>query len=536
MKWREEQFKHDTAKLSSSQSSPTALSISKANYLGPSFGRRPRGHGGWRVDMALFVSNKAEGTRVLHCPTPQELHKKTWDEDFGRGGRLIQERTIVPGEPIDPIGMGELVDPASQKTFSYGRKKPLTGFRRMKPFLIMPSIPTTRPITIRFRTMIKNALTLSRSAGIQHHLSKNKIPENESWRPQYSQFPDPLFGRYPADVKAYESNKAVRELPNPYTDAGRTYYGNIKTRSLDPDMAAPNPAFARKHGLIAQAISLHKGVDYKLMPTAEDMAIQQGFREHEENVIQTSVECFKGPFTAEMFKDSGIDFPIRWATTEDLLSSGAGHGDVLSDMGSLVDGAQCPSKDVQFSKRLQKHEVHTLSLIPDAARARHDAKDTINQPCSNLAQKSPVLFQQNIELRGGAGQKCRWGEIFTCSLIFNTWMGSGTRCERHAGESRPQLGSTQKPTQGVLEIYSENFLRGLSSNLRWRIGSKLIKGYPLFFLIHTSRAMPTEFTMGKKEGVRTSSPISTNSYGEEFIAAASRPQGMFEYMIRVQPD
>jgi hypothetical protein len=123
--------------------------------------------------------------------------------------------------------MSGLDDPVLQETPSYRRKKSLADFRPMKPFPTMPSIPMTRSTTLRIPTIIKSPLAFSRSGGIQHRLSKNEVPENESWRPKYSQFPDPLFGRYTTDVRAYECNRAVRGLPNPYTDAGKTYYGNI---------------------------------------------------------------------------------------------------------------------------------------------------------------------------------------------------------------------------------------------------------------------------------------------------------------------
>lgn len=101
MRWREEHSDHDPTTLSNSESSKDSQSKTGPHSSTPLFGGGPGGHRAWRMEQSLFVSDKAQGTRVVHCPTPQELHKQVWNEEYGRGGRLVDERNIDPGAPVE---------------------------------------------------------------------------------------------------------------------------------------------------------------------------------------------------------------------------------------------------------------------------------------------------------------------------------------------------------------------------------------------------------------------------------------------------
>jgi hypothetical protein len=103
-KWREDHPERERATLSSSQSSQTLSSNSEIQPITPGYGIGTGAHGGdWRLENALFISSKAQVTRILHRPSAQELHKKTWNKYFGRGGKLVQERTAIPGQLVDGI-------------------------------------------------------------------------------------------------------------------------------------------------------------------------------------------------------------------------------------------------------------------------------------------------------------------------------------------------------------------------------------------------------------------------------------------------
>ena len=75
----------------STSTSPTSLVLST--------GRSASAHLGtaWQIEHSIFVSKGGEKASVLYCPTPEDFHRHLWDPEFGRGGKLVEERRLLIG-------------------------------------------------------------------------------------------------------------------------------------------------------------------------------------------------------------------------------------------------------------------------------------------------------------------------------------------------------------------------------------------------------------------------------------------------------
>lgn len=358
-KWREDHPDRDSAAMSSSSSLQTLSSSTEIQTLTPDFGIGTGVRGGdWRLENAIFVSSKAKGTRVLHCPSPQELHKKTWNDEFGRGGKLVQERIINPGDILDDI------DPLPQNELPLKRKKSFADLRSMRPFGEISGIRRIRSrsfISVKLNSALHRNFT-SRILGWR--LDRTRA-QNEALTRERCFPPHPLHGRKTNEVDAYEVDPVVRSLPDPESDIGRSYYSNIPTWPLPPCISIPSPKFARKHDLVPNEMSLPGNITIRLGPTADEMAIEKSF-----NVVSGSQSwsdsiCSAGPFTPELFKDSGIDFPRLWGSTGYMSSCEEFEVGTLSDLGLLGDGAQSPSKYLQpVSECKQISSSHSTPPLP----------------------------------------------------------------------------------------------------------------------------------------------------------------------------
>ena len=99
------------------------------------------------------------------------------------------------------------------------------------------------------------------------------------------------------------------------------------------------------------------------------MAIEKSFQDATGSQSLRSAIALAGPFTPELFKDGGIDFPRNWGDMEPVSGCGTAEDEALSDMGALGDAAQSPSKNLQsFSKR--KQTSSSFSVFPES-RQRH---------------------------------------------------------------------------------------------------------------------------------------------------------------------
>jgi hypothetical protein len=66
----------------------------------------------WRIEHSVFVSTGGKQASVAYCPTPAELHKGSWDPEYGRAGARLQTDTVhmslsepthAPAEPSTAI-------------------------------------------------------------------------------------------------------------------------------------------------------------------------------------------------------------------------------------------------------------------------------------------------------------------------------------------------------------------------------------------------------------------------------------------------
>jgi hypothetical protein len=364
-KWREDHPDRERATVLSSQSPQIPSSNSETRLTTPDYriGTGARG-GDWRLENALFVSSRAQGTRVLHCPSPQELHKKTWNEDFGRGGKLVQERIVNQGEP-------DGMDHTPDQVLPLKRKKSFADLCSMRSFVnvtVLPRIESINFVPEKLNTSLHRKLS-ARSRG--WHSKQANTRKKAQGRTRHH--PDLLLGRFANEVKIYESDPAVRNLPDPKSDIGQSYYNNILTWPLPPGISVPSPRFARRHGLVPEELPLPGGLVIKLVPTADEMAIGKNFQDTGRSKSPGNAINLAGPFTPELFKDSGIDFPQHWGNTKHIPAVGKFEVETLSDMGTLGDAAQSPSKDLQsisqdiqassksvLTRSEQEHRIYTL--------------------------------------------------------------------------------------------------------------------------------------------------------------------------------
>ena len=54
-----------------------------ANVQSQNFG--VRGRLDWQIEFSTFVTVPGQTTRVIYCPSAQQLHELCWNEDYGRG-------------------------------------------------------------------------------------------------------------------------------------------------------------------------------------------------------------------------------------------------------------------------------------------------------------------------------------------------------------------------------------------------------------------------------------------------------------------
>jgi hypothetical protein len=231
-----------------------------------------------------------------------------------------------------------------------------------------------------------------------------------------------------------------------------------------------------------------------------------------------------------MFKDSDIDFPLQWQTMENLLSAGDGDCEVLSNLGSLVDGTQSPPKPVQhISECFHKHEVHANSALSEAASARLGA-DAVNKSCHYFAQETAVSSQQTVKLRRGARQKCLWEKEFSYHLS-STRTGLLSRSESSAVRSRPHSDITRKSICTLPGAHLEDSCKTFPFDLRRSFISRIGIGNAFSFLIHTIRVGAQASIIPEKEGSQSPSPIKMDLYGEETVAPVKIPQGMLAFLF-----
>jgi uncharacterized membrane protein len=254
----------------------------------------------WQINHSVYVSNVSSGTQVLYCPTPRRLNEMSFDQDFGRGGRLVEERY-----------------------FSFGR---LSFVRSSPPVRNSASTDQQMLEDKEETTSIKNKKKKKKKRGVGVSLllcGITRFLKSKNGTSSRTSFPRDFEGQGTAEAKEFDTSHEMKTLPDTPSLEGKRYYANVPTIALPDNVTLP-AAFFRKHGLIAEHESLPEDIQLINPPSAEDKAIRNAHlisrrihgRTVSENLDQNShktcdvsnEEVFNGPFTAALFKDGGLDF------------------------------------------------------------------------------------------------------------------------------------------------------------------------------------------------------------------------------------
>lgn len=312
--WR---YQSDGSKCQQSQQ-PIATDIRDTLKL-PSFGVRTE----WQIDHSTFISIPGKGTSVLHCPSAQEVNTLYFRGDCGQKGRLVKERTVTPG-----ICAPKLPTEMSFNAFD--------GLNVLESGLLPTEQPNLAPL-----------------GSVSKALSRGMLSLMGSWHQRSSSLDTPLMPRVDCgcdscthssfSAAVYENLPTVQGLPDPGTSEGKAYYGNIGNVPL-PQWCNPiNGSFIRKHNLIPGDMHLPDSIKFNRLRHADDLAIDRSVEKSWQAAYTNEPICFDGPFTAELFKDSGVDY--RWSL---------GGFESPRDLGCLEDGNNPCIKWKGFSQSLRK--------------------------------------------------------------------------------------------------------------------------------------------------------------------------------------
>ncbi|KAI0965988.1 hypothetical protein F4678DRAFT_484543 [Xylaria arbuscula] len=266
----------------------------------------------WLIDHTLFVSTRAEGTRPMRSPNPQEFHEMQWDSDYGGTGRLVEEREF-----------------------------PMTSLDQ--PSDISPSETTETSVSPQSRSQrLRHSLSsLSILEKFVEKIGKQKrAPEMEqrrrSWIPHSFTFDSsPLF----RDKRAQCGTVSV-----PWPE----------------DCQIPNAIFARKFLIVDHGENLPPHLPISQMPTAESKATDTIVEAANTGLLnQASSWLFRGPFTPQLGFDGGLDY--QWSPHDpaptrrfdrEAPPPGSSHFDLhYSPRTTRLIGYDTRVKSQQLSKR-----------------------------------------------------------------------------------------------------------------------------------------------------------------------------------------
>lgn len=415
------------AKLSDSDSICLASRSSVAT-VSPHFGIAHRSV--WHIENSLYVSSLRGGTTVLYCPTPQEMHERAWDESYGRGGRFIRTRRIGP----DAISLMEFREPDAPKA------------------------------TMRERTI---GIFLHAWPGSLSNVLKIRLPR-ERFRTifilRFKRKPVPNPHQH-CSVPVYEGTQEVMNLPDHDTEEGKAYYRNIKTAELPPGVEIPNAMFARKHDLAQVPGNLNR------MGSVEDLAILKCLEANYEAETEGKRWSYRGPLTASLFKDGGIDY--QWEVFEAPISGPSQQSrsdltlsrysymssgdDQLSDLSTLrIPAAPARSQRARSQSRRALQGGDDIIHHDRIQVAIHDSYDAARTYASWLrseAEAEAHPFSENLNIveeddRSSASHFDRFASRLQGKLNI-----SGLQTPRpspdHAGEDRRQGGIRKRTAESV---------------------------------------------------------------------------------------
>ena len=226
------------------------------------------------IDNTMWVSSRHEGTRPVRRFNPTEFHEMQWNPDFGRGGKLVEEKVIYPLE------QGGRPQPGDQPACTRANlEKPCVHHRRKK-----------YGRKSKGQAKLKKALPGCKSNCRLQPLTQKPQKTVMQERVRQSWFSSILGFDTVVSLKDFLDNRVV----------------NLPSR-------IPNAIFARKYNLVEEDMPLYYHIPIGLMPTAEACVkkcaamniAQQAARQ--EGELSRPPE-FNGPLTPQLWYDGGLDF------------------------------------------------------------------------------------------------------------------------------------------------------------------------------------------------------------------------------------
>lgn len=288
--WREQQRQqHLITQRTSDDAAMPSRSMDLARLtVGKTVGIRNRRS--WLINHTVYVSSPASGTNVLYSPTEEEFAKLASDENYGKG-KLVEERVVLSGR--EELLGSRVSSHESTSTVTDGiasidssALKGLSSIKKGYQAIICP----LRNLHIRNR---------SRGGSISGWL-----------------FPQ---SRYDIGFDL-EKDNAAEMKSEPPSSAGTESRSQVTLETFPlPDNARVNGVFSRKFGLVEN--ELRTTFETVAMDCAEEKVLRdaatrkQNLRDkYGKDIPLRSLTKDEfgsiGPFTADMFKDGGLDY--RW--------------------------------------------------------------------------------------------------------------------------------------------------------------------------------------------------------------------------------
>ncbi|KAI9744919.1 MAG: hypothetical protein M1818_001845 [Claussenomyces sp. TS43310] len=277
----------------------------------PGFGLRTE----WQINHSTFVSVPGRNTTVLQCPSAQELNALYFKGECGQKGRLVKERTITPG--VRAPRLPTEISITAFDDINAGCPNSVKGARC-----------SSHEFMKLIRMMVSHGL---RSIlNMWHRFASTKTKDNDAMSRVRCGCDCNAHRSFSAT--AYENLLQVKRLPNPESQEGRAYYGTINNVPLPECCDLLNGSFMRKNVIIPRDVHLPESFRLNRLHNADDLAVHRSAQSLWQAADFNYEFCFNGPFTAELFKDSGVDY--RWS--HDSLST-------AMDFSRLGDGSDSPT-------------------------------------------------------------------------------------------------------------------------------------------------------------------------------------------------
>ncbi|TAQ85553.1 hypothetical protein B7494_g6108 [Chlorociboria aeruginascens] len=318
----------------------------------------------WRIEHTMYVSIGGGRAHVHASPTPEQLHKNSWDTKFGGGGTFVGRRVV----PVSEIGSINTSNPK------------VLGPKVNDTLCVVPDIIPLNGSSRSIRSNVSNKL---------HSFGRKS---------RYNTRPKVL-----PEIQTSEMN-----IPN-------DSLGQIKTIPLHPDLI-PNAAFARKHGLVPMDEKLPEFLLWAhIQPTLDKLSAQQcdtllrdDLEVLEESQSkakgsvhktvnrkadrQSSLSAYFGPPTPGLFFDGGLDF--QWEVKSHDSDEKAIHP--LKD--SLpVSRSRCIDEP---EPEPENHQLGMLEMSSQSAAVSLEKSGTGQQVAAARSQKPRRTFLSKFKYKG----------------------------------------------------------------------------------------------------------------------------------------